>query len=99
MKTLSFVVRSWHDPQFGATRVQVVNADSVEEVRLTETSFLVRATVDEQQRVHRCLIRHLGSGHEAYLQGGRGLSAFIKACLLDSTRSSASAAESNDSAS
>jgi hypothetical protein len=63
--------------------MRIIRIDNAEEVRLRETSLLVRVFVDEERHVYRCLIRHLGSGREAYFQGGEGLATFVRACVLD----------------
>lgn len=78
----SIIVKYWHDPQTDATRLQVVRTDTAEEVRLDSSSFLVRMSVDEAALVERCLIRHIASGREVYVQSGPGLQTFIKTCLL-----------------
>lgn len=78
----SVIVRCWYDPQSDATRLQVVRVDTTEEVRLSDSSFLLRISLGERGSVLRCFIRHLASGREAYVQGGSGLRAFVKACLL-----------------
>ncbi len=78
----SVIVRCWYDPQTDATSLQVVRVDTGEEVRLSDTSFLLRISLGERGSVLRCFIRHLASGREAYVQGGLGLRAFVKACLL-----------------
>jgi hypothetical protein len=78
----SIIVKYWHDPQTDATRLQVVRTDTAEEVRLDSSSFLVRISVDEAALVERCLIRHIASGREVYVQSGPGLQTFIKTCLL-----------------
>ncbi len=78
----SIIVKYWHDPQTDATRLQVVRTDTAAEVRLDSSSFLVRISVDEAAPVERCLIRHIASGREVYVQSGPGLQTFIKTCLL-----------------
>jgi hypothetical protein len=78
----SIIVKCRHDPQMDGTRLQVVRTDTAEEVRLDSSSFLVRISVDETALVERCLIRHIASGHEVYVQSGPGLQTFIKTCLL-----------------
>lgn len=83
---LSFTVRCWYDPKSDCTRLQVMRVDDAEEVRLANSSFLVRVTTDQRGLVERCLIRHVASGREAYVQGGTGLSAFVKECLLGDGR-------------
>jgi hypothetical protein len=79
---LSVIVRCWYDPQSDAAHLQIVRVDTNEEVRLSNSSFLLRISLGEHRSVLRCFIRHLTSGREAYVQGGLGLHAFVKACLL-----------------
>ena len=81
-KTFSMLVRCWYDLQVDATQLQVVRADTAEEIRLEDGNFLLRISVDEATSVGRCFIRHLASGREAYVQGGPNLHTFIKDCLL-----------------
>ena len=78
----SIIVKCWYEPQTDMTRLQVMRTDTAEEVRLDNTSFLLRISVDEVTLVERCFIRHIASGREVYVQSGPGLRAFIKACLL-----------------
>jgi hypothetical protein len=78
----SVIVRCWHDLQTDVACLQVVRVDTNEEVRLSDSSFLLRISLGERGTVLRCFIRHLVSGREAYMQGGSGLRAFVKACLL-----------------
>ena len=65
-----------------ATRLKVMRTDTAEEVRLDNSSFLLRMSVDEAELVERCFIRHIASGREVYVQSGPGLKSFIKSCLL-----------------
>lgn len=81
-KTFSMLVRCWYDLQTRATHLQVVRADTAEEMLLVDGNFLLRISVDETTFVNRCFIRHLASGREAYVQGGPNLHTFIKDCLL-----------------
>lgn len=78
----SIIVKCWRDPQTDTPRLQVVRADTAEEMRLSNTSFLLRISVDEATRVERCFIRHIASGREVYVQSGSGLRAFFESCLL-----------------
>jgi hypothetical protein len=78
----SIIVRYWHDPQTDDTRLRVMRTDTAEEVRLDSSSFLVRISVDEDAKSERCLIRHIASGREVYVQSGPGLQTFIKSCVL-----------------
>jgi hypothetical protein len=82
VESLSFTVRYWYDPENDCTRLQVMRVDDAEEVRLVNSNFLVRVTTDQRGQLERCLIRHVASGREAYVQGGAGLSVFVKECLL-----------------
>ena len=75
-------MRCWYGPQTDSTRLQVVRVDTNEEVRLSDSSFLLRISLGEHRSVLRCFIRHLASGREAYVQGGSGLRAFVKDCLM-----------------
>ena len=43
--------------------------------------FLIRLSADTGKAVERCLIRHIASGREVYVQSGAGLSRFIRECL------------------
>ena len=81
-EALSIIVQFWHDAQKNITQLRVVNVSTAEEVPLSDSSFLLRFWI-EDETVERCLIRHLSSGREAYVQSGSGLQAFIKACLLN----------------
>jgi hypothetical protein len=81
----SIVLKCWRDRQAGTTHLQVVRTDTAQEVLLDAASFLIRVSVDETDQIERCLIRHISSGREVYLQSGSGLRAFIDACLLTGT--------------
>ena len=83
MTTHSFLVRYKHDPATGYAQLEVVQVENAKEVRLRDSSFLVRIMVDEATAVLRCFIRHIASGREAYVQGGPNLQSFIQACLLN----------------
>jgi len=95
----SFIVRCRGEDQSGATRLQVilVRVDSSADVRFNEVSFLVRVSIDEGRAVERCSIRHIASGREAFVQGGAGLSTFVRECLLERPGSSAEPAVEGES--
>lgn len=78
----SIIVWFWHDLLTSATQLKVVRVDTGEEVHLSDGSFLLRISRDENTSIERCFIRHIASGREAYVQGGPNLRAFVKACLL-----------------
>lgn len=82
----SIMMKCWYDPQTNSTRLQLVRTDTAEEVYLDSGSFLLRITVDEVALVERCLIRHIASGREVYVQSGPGLQAFLKSYLLADTQ-------------
>jgi hypothetical protein len=71
-----------HDPGTGAMQVHITRSDTAQDVPLRDGSFLLRLITNEKSSVQRCLIRHLASGREVYVQSGPKLRAFIKACLL-----------------
>ena len=80
----SIIVKCWYDSPDNAPRFQVMRTDTAEEVSLESAnlSFLIRLSVDEAAQVERCLIQHIASGREVYVQSGPGLRAFITSCLL-----------------
>ncbi len=78
----SIIVKCWNDPLTDTAHLKVVRTDTAEEVRLDNSSFLVRIAVDEATQADRCYIRHIASGREVYMQSGPGLRAFIESCLL-----------------
>ena len=86
-ETFSVIVWFWHDQLTNATQLKVVRVDTSEEVRLTDGSFLLRISRDGETSVERCLIRHISSGREAYIQSGPNLRAFVKDCLLQNSGS------------
>jgi len=79
----SILVWCWHDPQTDTTKLRVVNVDTGEAVHLKNGNFLLRITIERDASLLRCLIRHLTSGREAYVQSGNSLKAFIQECLLE----------------
>lgn len=81
-KTFSILVRCWYDQPNDATQVQVLRADTADQIHLEDSSYLLRISLDEVTLIVRCFIRHLASGREAYVQGGPNLHTFIKDCLL-----------------
>ncbi|SRR5260370_12890704 len=84
-ETFSILVWYWYSPQTDMLQLRIVHVDTAKEVHLKEGSFLLRISRDEGSSVERCLIRHIASGREAYVQGGSQLRAFVKACLLSDT--------------
>jgi hypothetical protein len=80
----SIIVKCWYDAPGDAARFQVMRTDTDEEVSLgsANLSFLIRLSVDEAAQVERCLIRHIATGREVYVQSALGLRAFITSCLL-----------------
>ena len=78
----SFLIWCKPEQQTRTTNIQAVRVDTGEEVYLNESCFLLRITTDANAPVTRCLVRHLASGSEAYLQGGPSLQTFIQNYLL-----------------
>jgi hypothetical protein len=91
----SFIVRCHGEDESGETRlhVVVVRVERAAKVRLNEVSFLVRVSIDEGRGMERCSIRHIASGREAFVQGGPGLSTFVRECLLGSPGASTEPAD------
>lgn len=50
-------------------------------VELENSLLLIRLSADTGKAVERCMIRHIASGREVYVQSGAGLSRFIRECL------------------
>jgi hypothetical protein len=83
----SVIVWCWHDQLTNAMCMRLTRVDTSEEVRLSEGAFLLHITTSEDPLVVRCLVRHLSSGRQAYIQGGANLPAFVKDCLLNGSAS------------
>lgn len=81
-EVFSFIVFCSHDLQTDSARIRVVSVSTGKDVPLSNGSFLLRVSVDEDASILRCFIRHIASGREAYVQSGLNLQAFIKDCLL-----------------
>ena len=88
LAALSLIVSCQYDLQSDAIQLQIVRVDTGENVQLRDGSFLLRCSTNGHTKAQRCLIRHIASGREAYVQVGSGLRDFIKSCLLDSSQSS-----------
>ncbi len=80
---LSILVWCKRDNQTNTMRLQIVDVATVSDIYLKEASFLLRITRDHDTGIERCLIRHIASGREVYVQGGPRLGEFVAACLLD----------------
>lgn len=92
----ALLVRCWHDAQTNATQLQVIQADTGKEIQLNNGTFLFRVSVDSDPSTFRCLIRHLESGREAYIQSGQAMQAFIEHCLLAKTTTPGTSGEDAD---
>ena len=86
-EALSILVWCWHDLQTETTKLMVVNVDTGEAVHLKNGKFLLRITIERDASLLRCLIRHIASGHEAYVQSGINLLDFVKEHLLNNDAS------------
>ncbi len=80
-ETASFILQCW--PEQHTNRLKVVRADTGAEIAVKKGSFLLRFFSDDTASVERCLIRHLLSGREIYIQSGSSLQAFITSCLIN----------------
>jgi hypothetical protein len=85
---LSLIVSCEYNLQSDTTQVRIVRVDTGENVQLRDASFLLRYSMNGRTSAQRCLMRHIASGREAYVQVGPGLRDFIKDCLLDTSESS-----------
>jgi len=79
-----FSILLWCRPdlQNETTVLRIVRVDTGRAVNFSESSFLLRVWLEENGTALRCLIRHIASGREAYIQSGSNLYAFVKACLF-----------------
>jgi hypothetical protein len=82
-ETYSLFVWYWHDGRTDATQLRVVRTDTGEEVHLTDGSLLLRVFTQPDTLTTRCLIRHVKSGREIYLQSGQSLLNFVQDYLLE----------------
>jgi hypothetical protein len=80
--SFSILLRCQPDLQKETTVLRVVRVDTGQAVNLSDSTFLLRVWLEENGTVLRCFIRHIASGHEAYIQSSSNLYAFVKACLL-----------------
>jgi hypothetical protein len=78
---LSVLLHCWHDPLSGNLQLRLERVDPQEELHLKESAFLLRVGPGSSG-LERCLIRHMASGREAYVQGGPELRSFITDTLL-----------------
>ncbi|SRR6266567_5884686 len=81
----SIIVRCRYDLPSGTTRLEAVRVDTGEVIHLKEGDFLLRVSMSTSGTLLRCSIRHLGSGEEVFVQGGRKLQTFIRYTLLNSS--------------
>lgn len=88
----SFVIQCWHEQPTGIRLVRVVRVETEQTIPLATNSFLLRFTCSADGSIERCYMRHIASGRQAYVQGGPGLSAFVRECLLEQISDSAAGA-------
>ncbi len=81
-ETLSVLMQCRVDAVTRVLHIQMVNVDTGEVVSCSDSSFLLRVTVDTQLATVRCLVRHIGSGDEAHVQSGLNMLGFMQAHLL-----------------
>jgi hypothetical protein len=75
--TASYLLRAWREPRTGTTRLRIVHIDDEAELVLVDGLFLIRVLSEAGTAVHRYCIRHVASGREAYVQGGKDFDAFL----------------------
>jgi len=79
---ISLIVRCQLNQLNQTLDLQVERVDTGEQIHLHEGVFLLRVFSDDTATHTRCLIRHLASGREAFVQGGPHLNDFIQKVLL-----------------
>jgi hypothetical protein len=82
-ETFSIIIRCSLDVTTNATQLHITRTDTGEVVNLRDAAFLVRISIDRDVSLLRCLIRHLTSGRETYVQSSTQLESFILSCLLE----------------
>jgi len=82
--SFSILLECRPDLQNETTQLRVVRVDTGKAVLFSESSFLLRISLEEKGTILRCFIRHIASGREAYVQGGPNLRVLVKDCLLRS---------------
>lgn len=84
---MSFVVQSWHGDDSGPMHWQIRRVQDEEEMHLPDASFIVRAWIDDQEQVVRCVVHHMQSGREVQFQSGERAIEFIRDWAAQGTRS------------
>lgn len=92
----SFIVRCRGGDRSGAAWLHIVRVEHAADVRFKDGSFLVRVWADEGRVIERCFIRHIASGREAFVQGGAGLSTFVRECLFEWPAATAEQADGDE---
>jgi hypothetical protein len=84
MSSEAYSILLWcqNDPQTDVLQIRAVSVSTGETLQLKDAGFLLRISIDTDTAMVRCMIRHIASGNEAYVQGGPNLKTFIKANLL-----------------
>ncbi len=75
---MSFVVQSWCGDGSGPMCWRLCRVHDQEELRLPDASFVVRAWIDDQEQMVRCVVRHVSSGREVQFQSGERAVEFIR---------------------
>ena len=79
---ISVIIQCWHEQASDVLQARVVHVETADNLHIKDGTFLLRISTDMDTATVRCYIRHIASGHEAYVQGGPNLRAFIIACVL-----------------
>jgi hypothetical protein len=80
---LSLLMQYRQDVRADGIQGQVVRLDTGEYIHVRNGSILLRVFIDANPTMVRCLMRHLNSGREVYLQGGPKLLSFVNDCLIN----------------
>ncbi len=83
---ISILMRCQYDTQTDIAQLQIVRVDTSEKIRLRNGYFLLQISMDDTTQFIRCLVRHIPSGEEVYVQSGPKIRKFFETYLLDYTR-------------
>jgi hypothetical protein len=81
-EAISILVRCQYSAKADIAQLQIVRVDTAEKVRLRNGYFLLHISIDDTAPVVRCLVRHIPSGREVYVQTGSKIHDFLEAYLL-----------------
>ena len=81
-KEYAFLASYRYDAEGSTNQLQLVHVDTGQNLRLDKGTLLLRITIDPDNDILRCHVRHLASGRDAYIQSSVHLQTFIQSCIL-----------------